>query len=266
MMKRRTLALMVAMLFLLPSLLFAGCSRASADLPAKTDAFYYCDEANVLETATENRIKTLNDALFALTGAQIVVVTTETTGKADIATYATDLFDAWGIGSAERQNGILLLLAIDDDNYYALPGSGLEDTLTKELLRSLLNEYLEPDFAKKQYSTGAVLWVEGLAALLEGYYGVDLAAWNGVPGEFTPLSESSKNTAISPTAAILIGVAALVIILILILIFGSGRGRRRRRRRIRSVSSRPVYRQGYYPNTRPTVRPPKGQNGNGRKY
>ena len=40
-----------------------------------------------------------------------------------------------------------LLLAIGEDNYYVLQGTGLENTLTSGTIQNILDTYMEPDFA-----------------------------------------------------------------------------------------------------------------------
>ena len=59
-----------------------------------------------------------------------------------------------GIGSAEKNNGFLLVLAIEEDDYYALQGVGLSERLSDSTISDMLNEYLEPDFAAKNYDAG----------------------------------------------------------------------------------------------------------------
>ena len=77
---------------------------------------YTTDSANVLTTATKDHIEAMNASLFAQTGAQIAVEVVSSTGNTDIADYAESEFNRLGVGSSERNNGVLILLALD--NYY----------------------------------------------------------------------------------------------------------------------------------------------------
>lgn len=145
------------------------CSAVfAADIPAPTSEFYVNDAANVLSDKTKKIIIDKNLALYEKTGAQIVVVTVEYTHTASIADYAYELFNEYKIGSAEKNNGLLLLLSIGDDDYYVLQGEGLERTLSSGSISYLLYEHLEPYFAKQQYDEGVlnifnVLYKEMLA-------------------------------------------------------------------------------------------------------
>ena len=88
------------------------------------------------------------------TGAQIVVAVVQDTGGVSMEQYAYDMANAWGIGSAEKNNGVLLLLSVGDDDYQCIQGSGLETLLPTSTLSRILQEDLEPDFADKNYDAG----------------------------------------------------------------------------------------------------------------
>ena len=77
---------------------------------------YVLDSEGVISASTAEHIDAMNDSLFAQTGAQIVVQVVETTGEEDIDLYTEKEFERLGVGSAERDNGILLVLALK--NYY----------------------------------------------------------------------------------------------------------------------------------------------------
>ena len=83
----------------------------------KSDSFYVADYANVLSADTEQRICDYNGALEQqCNGAQIVVVTVDYLGGMYCDEYAYQLFNDWGVGSSEYNNGMLLLLAVQEIN------------------------------------------------------------------------------------------------------------------------------------------------------
>lgn len=144
-------------LFLLTSLFIAGIPSiiVEADTLKPTKKFYVNDYADVISAEVEDEIIDLGYQLEKQTGAQIVLVTVDFTNGDSLETYAMDLFNNWGIGSAEKNNGLLILMSIGDDDYWVTQGEGLEDTLTSGKISSILQKYLEPDFAAKDYSAGA---------------------------------------------------------------------------------------------------------------
>ncbi len=134
--------------------LLAPAVLAAPVLPERPANLYVGDFAQVLEPSTVNAIVRENESLFDETGAEILVVTVDFLDGWDIADYAMELGNQWGIGSAERQNGVVLLLAIGEDNYWVTVSKGLEDYISDGVLGDILEDYLEPDFARGDYDAG----------------------------------------------------------------------------------------------------------------
>ncbi len=134
--------------------LAVSATAFAASVPDATADFYVNDYAGVLSDSTKSDIIEKNDGLYAATGAQIVVSVVQSTGSVSMAQYAYDMANAWGIGSAEKNNGVLLLISIGDDDYQCLQGSGLESLLPTATISRILQEELEPDFAAKNYDAG----------------------------------------------------------------------------------------------------------------
>ena len=144
--------------YLLLILLLAGMlpfQTAAAETPEPSSAFYVNDFADVISEEVENEIIEYGRRLDEQTGTQVVLVTIDFTNGESMENYSMDLFNKWKIGSEEKNNGLLILLSVGDDDYWAMQGTGLEDTLSSGKISSILNEYLEPDFAAKDYSGGA---------------------------------------------------------------------------------------------------------------
>lgn len=233
-------------------------------LPEPSTQFYVLDEAGVLGSAAEAKIVSENQALFALTGAEIAVVCVDTTGSMDIADYAYGLFNKWGIGSSQRNNGVLILLSIDEDDYWVLQGEGLEDTLTSGMLKLWNNDYLEPHFAAKRYEDGVLALFDAIVAHFETLYSIDIESWDGAPGEFTPRDaavDDSGDSGGSSAASVFITllVIALVILFVIIILNNHGGGSGGGRRYYGPTVHIPLVirppRGGFYPGG---LRPPRG--------
>ena len=265
-MKKRVFSALLLCVCLLISL--ASCGGTSGDyssrIPDPSDVFYVLDTAGVLTSETRNHIVSRNDALFAMTGAQIVIACVPSTEGMDISDYATQMFNKWGIGSAEKSNGVLILLSISDDNYWILQGKGLEDILSSGTLKQMVNADLEPHFAKKEYDAGARAMFDSVCAHLSSVYNVDLTAWSGAPGPYTQGgTDTSENS--GDTIDVLIWAILIVIIILFIAAYfnsssgggsnhhGGGSGGYRRPRTRTYVG--PIYGGGYH---RPRPMPPRG--------
>ena len=100
-------AIIIALIFVLAFAL--GCAKAE-NIPLSDEGAYALDKSGVLSSETENHIARYNQYLAESCGAQICVVTIPTmdyVGYDDIENYAYDLFNAWGIGDKDEENGVL---------------------------------------------------------------------------------------------------------------------------------------------------------------
>ena len=153
------------------------------DVPAyKGEYGYVADFADVISGNTIDYINIKNRALTDACGAEIFVVTVDFLGGARIDDYAYRLFNEWKIGSDERNNGLLLLLVIGEENYYALQGAGLEKQFSSGLLDDYLYEYLEDDFAAGNYDAGARKFFDASLSRIEKIYGVSAGSAVGQSG------------------------------------------------------------------------------------
>ena len=118
-------------------LVLMAASAFAVTLPDAPTGYVY-DGANVLSSSTESYIERTGSALAEACGAEVVVATVDFTDGEDIADYAYDLFNKWGIGDKKANNGLLILLSIGAEDYYAEPGVGLTDVFTGGVLDAML--------------------------------------------------------------------------------------------------------------------------------
>lgn len=138
-----------------------GQARKPADTGEPSTAIvgtytYVYDNAGVLTDEIMSHIDAMNVSLFAQTGAQILVETVDTTGDKTMEEYAIDLGNAYHVGDAERNNGLVILLALDNiaqnglvGDYWVVGGDGLASYGNE--LTSLLVANMEADFAAGDY-------------------------------------------------------------------------------------------------------------------
>ena len=219
---------------LLALLLTVASALAAPQVVQPTEDFYVNDSANVLSDEVEGLIVLNNDALYAACGAQIVFVTVPTTGTASIEDYAYTLFNSWKIGSGDKNNGILLLMAIDDDDYWLMQGKGLQDYITSGDLDDMLYNDLEPDFAAKDYSAGAEKLFTALFEAVVRVYDLNLTLDTTLYDDYRAVrTENAYTPSTAPRnddsgdAAIVLWVVVIVLVIALITIANSFRRRRR---------------------------------------
>ena len=166
-----------------------------ADIPQPTEWFYVDDYAGVLSQSTLEHIVSENDSLYARTGAQIVVATVDFLDGMSADDYIFEMFNQWGIGSAEKNNGILPLLVIGEEDYRILQGQGLEEYLPSSVLDDMLFEYLEPDFAVGDYDAGVRKLFDALLSRLNAIYPGDSYGGGQENEGFVPQPEYSQGYA-----------------------------------------------------------------------
>lgn len=153
------------------AVIFSPLSILAIDIPDPSAGFYVADYADVISDETEKAIDALNVQLENTNGAQIVVATVDFLDGENIDDYAYEMFNEWEIGSSEYNNGVLLLLAIGEDNYYCLQGDGISDNLSSGRIQMLLDYNLEPNFAIGDYDAGTMKMVQSLYDVMKDFKG-----------------------------------------------------------------------------------------------
>lgn len=172
---------------LLIMLCFAGGSvQAQSGYPQYRDVFVN-DFAGVMDAQTVTQLRGILAELKARTGIEAVVVTIQSirdygTGDDAIESFATNLFNLWGVGSAASNDGVLILAAIRDREIRIEVGAGYGDTMNDEM-RIVLDENILPYFRRTDYNTG----------LLEGARAVVHAVTGEWPENVTTSPAASNN-------------------------------------------------------------------------
>ncbi|HZJ57670.1 MAG TPA: TPM domain-containing protein, partial [Clostridia bacterium] len=206
---KKTLYLIAFILLLIP----INACIAEVTIPSHTQGFYVNDFANVLDSNTEDYILEQSIKLDELSGAQLVVVTVDTTDDRPLEEYALDILRDWGIGSRDKNNGALIFLAVEDRKSRIEVGYGLEGALPDGKTGWIQDEYMVPYFSVGDYSTG----------ILEGYKAILLEIYNEYDIEpqglenITPSSPNSLDqTEESETSG---GVPAILFLIIVFVLF-----------------------------------------------
>ena len=194
---------------------------AKADLPELPKDQCVVDEANVLNSSTEQTIIDLNNQLQAnCKGATIGVLTVEYTGNDSTEDYATQAFNAWGIGSSSQNNGVLILLVMEsaqyaDGDYYLTYGDGFRNTtLAKQ--SSAIAQTMEEQFAAKDYDGAVTTCARNVANTIADIYGVSLSGSTGNGGTVQPGYQGSQSSGDSTLTDILTLVVSVVLLIVII--------------------------------------------------
>lgn len=198
------------------ALTFCGCSVEDG-YPTPTDKFFINDFADIVSDSAENEIYTKNAALFDKTTAQIAVITVDSIGGEAIADYALNIGREWGVGDEEKDNGIVLLLALDEREVYIAVGYGLEGALPDSKTGRILDRYGVPYFSEDKFS-------EGLAAV-NGALVNEVCIEYGVSTDegYIPINQLPEDDE-EESGNILVSWAILLVFVLIYLFLFRGRG------------------------------------------
>jgi uncharacterized protein len=195
------------------------CVVASAafalDLDSLKPQGYVSDFANALDPDSRAKLEDYCTRVEQATGVQMALVTIKTLDGAPIEDTANTLYRKWGIGKKGKDEGVLLLLAIQDHKDRVEVGYGLEPVLPDGFSGSVLRE-ARPLLREHQYGPAMLAAAEEIGSRVATAKGVSLD-FSLRPRRRTPV-ESSRGL---PWPIIVIG---LIVLFSLFSRGGRGRG------------------------------------------
>ena len=194
----------------------------AAQLPSLPKDECVVDDANALNSQVTQMIEELNAKLETnCKGAQIGVLTVQYTGNLSTEDYATEAFNAWGIGNATNNNGVLILLVMEsaqyaDGDYYLTYGDGFRNTtLAKQA--SAIAQTMESDFANRDYSDAVITCANNVADTIASIYGVNLDNGSYENGSTVQPgyqgSQSSGGSTLTDILTLVVGAVLLIVII-----------------------------------------------------
>lgn len=158
---KKVAAVFLAAIVLCFSLFLCGCETKDK-IPSPTKEKYVNDFANVINEDDKNDMLNRGKDLEDKTGAQIALVTIESLKGEDITSYATKIGNQWGVGSEEKDDGILILFSLKDREFFTAIGKGLEGALPDSKVGRLEDTYALPDLKNDNFSKGLKLFYAAL--------------------------------------------------------------------------------------------------------
>jgi uncharacterized protein len=202
-------------------------SQASSEsvAPIPPPVGFVNDRAGILTEGTRARLEGFLDQLKRKTTAEFAVLTVRTTAPETPSDYKVRVFESWGIGKSGEDNGLLLLIAVEEREARFETGYGLEGTLPDGLQSRIVRRSMIPHFRAGDWDQGVIAGVIEIARHIAAEKNVTLE-WDGRPLRYETRARG--------------GLPAWVIVLIVVLFLiavvsgagggGGGIGRRRRRR------------------------------------
>ena len=149
-------------------LLSAFCSSAeSKEIPEPS---IILDLADVLNKARENGIKKAIEFHESKTGNEIAILTVESLEGEILEDYSLRVARTWGIGKKDQNNGVLILVAMEERKIRIEVGYGLEQRLSDDLAGSIIYYHMTYWFKRGEYGRGIMEGTNAVIKVLEDRY------------------------------------------------------------------------------------------------
>lgn len=161
---------MVRMLSVLLIMWVGGAQAALYERPKERPQLpgpmgYVSDHAGVLDDDWKARIRSVCQDLERKTGVEMVVVTVSTIKPFGSANeYAAALYEKWGIGSAQQEHGVMVLVAVQERQAAVTLGRQMLPVITPDVMSQVGGAYLHPSIQLGHYGEGLYRTVVALAS------------------------------------------------------------------------------------------------------
>ncbi|NEO85813.1 MAG: TPM domain-containing protein [Spirulina sp. SIO3F2] len=162
--------------------------------PRQTNGGWVTDMADILSSQTETELNQKISQLEAQTTAEIAVVTVaDTAGYASPKTFTTELFNTWGIGKKETNNGVLFMVSVGDRRTEIETGKGLQKILPDAQVKSIIDSKVIPNFKTRNFDRGVL---DGTSALIQALSNpIPVPSPRSTPSTRTPPQNSAVSDA-----------------------------------------------------------------------
>ena len=144
------------------------------------------DFANILDDATESRLRSVVEAVERDTTAEIAVATVPSLEGTSVEDVATRYFNTWGVGQKSLNNGVLLFVAPNEREVRIEVGYGLEPILPDGLAGDVIRRDVLPKFKDGDYPGGISAAVDRLATIIRNKHVV-------TPEELEELAQAAED-------------------------------------------------------------------------
>lgn len=135
------------------------------DVLPKTPSSPVVDVAGILSVEDKTTMAHKLDALRPQ--VQMAVVVVQSLDGNDIADVAQDVFTQWGIGEKGKDNGVLLMVSMNERKSRLQTGYGMEELIPDVMAARLLDQDLAPYFRNSQYADGLNAVIDKIATAVQ---------------------------------------------------------------------------------------------------
>ncbi len=115
---------------------------------------YVTDNANIFSSEEEASLLSQINKIKQTTTAEIAVLTVKSTDNIAISDYATKVGQTWGVGKDDKDNGVMVVIAIDDREWFIATGYGVEGILPDLRTKQIAEKNFPKNFRVGNYYAG----------------------------------------------------------------------------------------------------------------
>jgi len=131
------------------------------------------DDAHILSQQTVDSLETLLKTYEDSTSNQLAVLIISSLEGEILEEYSLRVAEKWKLGQKDKDNGALLLIAVDDHKMRIETGQGLEGVLTDAVSNRVIRNEIAPLFRKGEYDTGVKRGINAMIRAIGGEYTAD---------------------------------------------------------------------------------------------
>ncbi|OOS23655.1 TPM domain-containing protein [Moraxella pluranimalium] len=125
------------------------------------------DEVGLLSTQQNQALSERLRQIHQQGKAQIAIVIVPSTDGEPIFDYAMQVADRWGLGNKDADNGLLIVVAVNDRKMQILTGYGLEGIIPDAIAKRIIREQMTPAFKDGRYADGLMQAVDAIDSRLQ---------------------------------------------------------------------------------------------------
>jgi uncharacterized protein len=154
--------------------LFFANNNAFAQIPERPSPQRLVNDlANILKpqerAALEQKLVAYNDS----TSTQIAILTMPNLSGYDAASFSFETAEKWGIGRKSKNNGVLILMSVEERDVYIATGYGMEGAVPDALAKRIVSNQLIPNFKQGKFYEGFDEATSTIIKLAEGEFSAD---------------------------------------------------------------------------------------------
>lgn len=163
--KRKIFSL--TLLVLIFSFLFVGCASSGTISEPKG---FVNDFAGMLSDKQEEALEATLAQYEEQTSNEIAVVTVKSLGGQSVEDYTMALAEKWQVGKADKDNGVIILVAQEEKKIRIEVGYGLEPVLTDLAAKQIIDNEMTPRFKQDDFAGGIEQAVKAVTGVIAGTY------------------------------------------------------------------------------------------------